>query len=329
MTTSNRRCCPRSRRSNGVAARRWATSATRHFWTSCGCSPVPAGRLTTSLADSPAKQSLPPPTMAGVNPSTALARVLVDELIACGVTDAVLAPGSRNAPLSMALHDADATGRLRLHVRIDERTAGFLARRAGPRVGATGGGRHHLGNRGGQPASGGAGGASRRRAAAGAVRRSAAVAARRRRQPGHRPADAVRAGAPVLSRIRCRRNGSRDRTRPGGRWSAGPSAAARGAGGRRRTGAAEPAAGRTAAARRRRRARPAAGRLAGIAGRPGRPWTTVVGSDDTFGPPVPAPGRRGAGAVRRRPDPSLGRGRSPTPASWWSPRPAARPVRRC
>jgi len=65
--------------------------------------------------------------MADVNPSTAMARVLVDELIACGVTDAVLAPGSRNAPLSMALHDADATGRLRLHVRIDERTAGFLA----------------------------------------------------------------------------------------------------------------------------------------------------------------------------------------------------------
>ena len=62
-----------------------------------------------------------------MNPSTALARVLVDELIACGVTEVVLAPGSRNAPLSMALHDADATGRLRLHVRIDERTAGFLA----------------------------------------------------------------------------------------------------------------------------------------------------------------------------------------------------------
>ena len=62
-----------------------------------------------------------------MNPSTALARVLVDELIAGGVTDAVLAPGSRNAPLSMALHHADAAGRLRLHVRIDERTAGFLA----------------------------------------------------------------------------------------------------------------------------------------------------------------------------------------------------------
>ncbi|SDO95912.1 2-succinyl-5-enolpyruvyl-6-hydroxy-3-cyclohexene-1-carboxylate synthase [Nakamurella panacisegetis] len=62
-----------------------------------------------------------------MNPSTALARVLVDELINGGVTDAVLAPGSRNAPLSIALFDADSTGRVRLHVRIDERTAGFLA----------------------------------------------------------------------------------------------------------------------------------------------------------------------------------------------------------
>lgn len=62
-----------------------------------------------------------------MNPSTAQAQVLVDELVRCGVTDAVLCPGSRNAPLSFALHAADAAGRLRLHVRIDERTAGFLA----------------------------------------------------------------------------------------------------------------------------------------------------------------------------------------------------------
>jgi 2-succinyl-5-enolpyruvyl-6-hydroxy-3-cyclohexene-1-carboxylate synthase len=62
-----------------------------------------------------------------VNPSTAHAHVIVDELVRCGVTDAVLCPGSRNAPLAFALHAADAAGRLRLHVRIDERTAGFLA----------------------------------------------------------------------------------------------------------------------------------------------------------------------------------------------------------
>jgi 2-succinyl-5-enolpyruvyl-6-hydroxy-3-cyclohexene-1-carboxylate synthase len=62
-----------------------------------------------------------------VNPSTMQARVLVDELVRCGVTEVVLCPGSRNAPLSFALQAADAAGRLRLHVRIDERTAGFLA----------------------------------------------------------------------------------------------------------------------------------------------------------------------------------------------------------
>ncbi len=62
-----------------------------------------------------------------VNPSTALARVLVDELVRGGVREAVLSPGSRSAPLAFALHDADAAGRLRLHVRIDERSAGFLA----------------------------------------------------------------------------------------------------------------------------------------------------------------------------------------------------------
>ncbi|MBA2310101.1 MAG: 2-succinyl-5-enolpyruvyl-6-hydroxy-3-cyclohexene-1-carboxylic-acid synthase, partial [Pseudonocardiales bacterium] len=62
-----------------------------------------------------------------MNPSTAQARAMVDELARSGVTDAVLCPGSRNAPLSFALQAADAAGRLRLHVRIDERTAGFLA----------------------------------------------------------------------------------------------------------------------------------------------------------------------------------------------------------
>src|SRR4029078_6120065 len=62
-----------------------------------------------------------------MNPSTAQARVVVDELIRGGVRDIVLCPGSRNAPLAFALHDADRAGRLRLHVRIDERTAGYLA----------------------------------------------------------------------------------------------------------------------------------------------------------------------------------------------------------
>lgn len=60
-------------------------------------------------------------------PSQDLAEVLVDELVRGGVGEAVLCPGSRNAPLSYALQAADAAGRLRLHVRVDERTAAFLA----------------------------------------------------------------------------------------------------------------------------------------------------------------------------------------------------------
>lgn len=56
-----------------------------------------------------------------------LARVLVAELVASGVREVVLAPGSRSAPLALVLAEADRAGRLRLHVRIDERTAGFLA----------------------------------------------------------------------------------------------------------------------------------------------------------------------------------------------------------
>lgn len=62
-----------------------------------------------------------------MNPSSALATVLVDELVRGGVRDVVLAPGSRSAPLAYAVHAADAAGRLRLHVRVDERSAGFLA----------------------------------------------------------------------------------------------------------------------------------------------------------------------------------------------------------
>jgi len=71
---------------------------------------------------------LPPrTTLDVVNPSTAQATAVVDELARGGVRDVVLCPGSRNAPLAFALQAADAAGRLRLHMRIDERTAGFLA----------------------------------------------------------------------------------------------------------------------------------------------------------------------------------------------------------
>ncbi|THJ66537.1 2-succinyl-5-enolpyruvyl-6-hydroxy-3-cyclohexene-1-carboxylic-acid synthase [Arthrobacter echini] len=59
--------------------------------------------------------------------SAASAARAVAALIAGGVTDVVVAPGSRSAPLAYALADAEAAGRVRLHVRIDERSGGFTA----------------------------------------------------------------------------------------------------------------------------------------------------------------------------------------------------------
>jgi 2-succinyl-5-enolpyruvyl-6-hydroxy-3-cyclohexene-1-carboxylate synthase len=62
-----------------------------------------------------------------VSTSGAVATAVVEAMRRGGVTDVVLSPGSRSAPLAFAVLDADAAGDLRLHVRIDERTAGFLA----------------------------------------------------------------------------------------------------------------------------------------------------------------------------------------------------------
>ena len=62
-----------------------------------------------------------------MNDSTRLAREVVAALLAADVREVVLAPGSRNAPLSFAVHDAAQAGLLRLHTRTDERTAAFLA----------------------------------------------------------------------------------------------------------------------------------------------------------------------------------------------------------
>ena len=62
-----------------------------------------------------------------VNTSTSMAVAVVAALRRGGVTDVVLSPGSRSAALAVVLHQADAEGLLRLHVRVDERTAGFLA----------------------------------------------------------------------------------------------------------------------------------------------------------------------------------------------------------
>ena len=69
----------------------------------------------------------PPERGSPVNPSTAFAAVLADELARCGLREVVVAPGSRSAPLAMAFDELDRAGRIRLHVRIDERSASFTA----------------------------------------------------------------------------------------------------------------------------------------------------------------------------------------------------------
>ncbi len=52
---------------------------------------------------------------------------LLAAFVSHGVRDVVLSPGSRSQALALAAAEFERLGRLRLHVRIDERVAGFLA----------------------------------------------------------------------------------------------------------------------------------------------------------------------------------------------------------
>ena len=61
------------------------------------------------------------------NPATDFSVAVLGELIRRGVSDIVLSPGSRSQALSLAAAAYADAGRVRLHVRIDERVAGFLA----------------------------------------------------------------------------------------------------------------------------------------------------------------------------------------------------------
>lgn len=59
--------------------------------------------------------------------SSAVAQQIARGLVSSGVTEVVIAPGSRSAPLIYALAPLAEAGVIRTHVRIDERDAGFLA----------------------------------------------------------------------------------------------------------------------------------------------------------------------------------------------------------
>jgi len=59
-----------------------------------------------------------------MNDSTLQAEALAEALYSAGVRDVVIAPGSRSAPLALALARRDQFNR---HIHIDERSAGFVA----------------------------------------------------------------------------------------------------------------------------------------------------------------------------------------------------------
>lgn len=61
------------------------------------------------------------------SPATDAATALLCALVREGVRDVVVAPGSRSQALALAAAELERVGAIRLHVRIDERGAGFLA----------------------------------------------------------------------------------------------------------------------------------------------------------------------------------------------------------
>lgn len=81
---------------------------------------------TDAAAKTPASQSTAAPATPAA-PSAVVAGLIVDELLRLGMVDAVVCPGSRSAPLARALVQAADAAKVRLHVRVDERSAAFLA----------------------------------------------------------------------------------------------------------------------------------------------------------------------------------------------------------
>jgi 2-succinyl-5-enolpyruvyl-6-hydroxy-3-cyclohexene-1-carboxylate synthase len=61
------------------------------------------------------------------SPATDFSVALLREFVRLGVRHVVLAPGSRSQALALAAAEFERLGAIQLHVRIDERTAGFLA----------------------------------------------------------------------------------------------------------------------------------------------------------------------------------------------------------
>ena len=78
--------------------------------------------MTSQTTDSPPSSPTGP-----ISPASAVATALLGEFVRSGVIDLVLSPGSRSQALALAAAQFERAGLLRLRVRIDERSAGFLA----------------------------------------------------------------------------------------------------------------------------------------------------------------------------------------------------------
>lgn len=68
-----------------------------------------------------------PRTESAGSPASAFAVAFLAELVRRGVRDVVVSPGSRSQALALAAAELERAGLVRLRVRIDERSAGFLA----------------------------------------------------------------------------------------------------------------------------------------------------------------------------------------------------------
>lgn len=71
----------------------------------------------------------------GASPATDAAAALLVALVEGGVEHVVLSPGSRSQALALVAAELERAGRIRLHVRIDERVAGFTALGVGRETG--------------------------------------------------------------------------------------------------------------------------------------------------------------------------------------------------
>ena len=84
--------------------------------------PVPSG--TSAPADTSASFSDPGPSG---SPATDFSVALLRAFVSLGIRDIVVSPGSRSQALALVAAELERLGLVRLHVRIDERGAGFLA----------------------------------------------------------------------------------------------------------------------------------------------------------------------------------------------------------